>query len=271
MHYRSWLWTSALHKGLDARKLPAPPDIWVIDLEDSVLSVDKQFAREAAMSWLEQPANYTRGIRINSINSPDGLRDVLFLLDNNIFPDVIVVPKIQSPDEIKVISNLLCLHEGFVKLCATIETLKGFECVVEIAQASPHLFALIFGAADFSAELGVEIDWETLTYARQRIVIAAMQANLIAIDAPCFHLNDNEALKKECALAKKLGYVGKVALKPSQIKTIHDAFSITPFELQQAKSIVNASSEGQISIVNGKMIGPPFVSHALSILKSVKE
>jgi (S)-citramalyl-CoA lyase len=53
-----------------------------------------------------------------------------------------------------------------------LESVRGLACVKEIARATTRLEALMFGAADMSADLGAETAWELLLYTRSRLVAA---------------------------------------------------------------------------------------------------
>ena len=62
---------------------------------------------------------------------------------------------------------------------------------VEIAACHPRVAALIFGATDFSMEVGCTIteDGRSLLAAASRIILAARAAGIAAIDTPYMKLD----------------------------------------------------------------------------------
>ena len=90
-----------------------------------------------------------------------------------------------------------------------IESVRGLACVKEIARATTRLEALMFGAADMSADLGAETAWEPLLYTRSRLVAACALAFVTALDAPFFDVHDSDGVKQEITRSRALGFSGK--------------------------------------------------------------
>jgi citrate lyase beta subunit len=79
------------------------------------------------------------------------------------------------------------------------------------------------------------------------------------MDAVFMNFRDHDALRVECELARRLGYVGKTAIHPGQIPVIHDVFTPPAAEVERQRRIVEAFDEavaaGSASIsVDGRMV-----------------
>jgi (S)-citramalyl-CoA lyase len=270
---RSLLSTCALHVPQHARALASGADGVVLDLEDSVPAEAKADARRLALPFLQgQGEGCLRALRINSPRTEDGLRDLLALLEHGARPDLLVVPKVESAEELRWLDTLLAgrMEAGLVPV---IESPRGLHAVEDIARAVPRVRGLIFGAADFAASLGTRLAWEPLQYARARLVVAAAHAGVLALDAPCFRLEDPGALQGELERGRQLGFVGKMAIHPRQIPAINAGFLPPPEVVAQAREIVARSERGEsaIRVVGGQMIGPPFERWARQLLASVEQ
>ena len=200
---RTLLFTPGLRIDRFAKAVNSDPDMVCLDLEDGVAPTFKDEARLKAIPALaDSPANDRTAIRINSIKSQDGMRDLLELCDFGVAPASILLPKVDSPEEVKWVAEILS-QAGFNKtrLMVIIETVKGLHAAPEIALASKFVDTLLFGGADLSAEMGASLDWEAMLYARGKVVHAAATAQLGVIDVPHLDINDVAGLKKEAELA----------------------------------------------------------------------
>jgi citrate lyase subunit beta/citryl-CoA lyase len=210
----------------------------VVDLEDGVAPADKERAR--ANLHLAR-ARGTLAVRINRGSADD-------LAAAAAVADVIVLPKVESPDEVAWAAG------AGRPLEVQIETALGLVRVEAIAQA-PNVEALVFGPGDFAASLGVP----TLTigagaseYAMARIAVAARAFGLQAVDGPYAALDDEAGLRGQARRALALGYDGKWAIHPTQIEPLHDVFTPSPEELERARRIV-AAADGAIRL-EGEMV-----------------
>jgi citrate lyase subunit beta/citryl-CoA lyase len=159
-----------------------------------------------------------------------------------------------------------------------IESARGVVNVNMIAQAvtdPPRLHTLVFGAADYTSDLGVEITWDgqELAYPRARIAVACRGADLFPpLDTPfMLDLKDLQALEADTVKAKQLGFGGKLCIHPNQIPIVNRTFSPQPEEIRQAQAVVRAFEDahargvGAIQ-VDGKFIDKPVVERARRIL-----
>jgi citrate lyase subunit beta/citryl-CoA lyase len=154
-----------------------------------------------------------------------------------------------------------------------IESAAGVLHAVEIAACHPRVAALIFGAADFSMEVGCAIteDGRSLLAAASRILLAARAAGIDAIDTPYMKLDDPEGLARSSRLARELGFDGKSAIHPAQIAAIHTAFSPAPEQITWARRVLALAPGGDITtlgaaVLDGQLIEAPHFRRAERIL-----
>tara|TARA_Y100001934_G_C12351617_1_gene775692 strand:+ start:600 stop:1352 length:753 start_codon:yes stop_codon:yes gene_type:complete len=242
-----------------------------VELEDAIPLQEKNIARENGLSLfknqlMSDEIEYV--IRINSLQSKEGLFDIQAILNTTNPPPTIMVPKVKTPDEIRLLDDLLSENNKDIRLHVIIETNEGLERAYDIAQASERIDALFFGGIDMAAELRCHNSWEPLIYARSRVVHAAASQGLDVIDVPFMDLTDEDGLKKETTLAKTLGYVGKGAIHPNQISTINDIFTPSDAEVAEAKKIIEAyqAVNGGLTVINGKLIEKPVIREMQRIL-----
>jgi len=264
------LFTPATAEARYSRCHQAGADICLVDLEDSVPAAQKEAGRRQAAGFFaaaESLGTLARcAIRVNAVTEATGLADLLAVRDYPAKPGIVVVPKVESARDLEIVEAILGLDCPGLQLIALIETPRALEQLDLIVTCTPRLQALIFGAADYAAVLGIGLDWEPLAYARSRVVNGARAANLCAIDAPYFGLTEPAMLRQESRRARRFGFSGKVALHPNQVPVLNEAFSPEPAELEQARQIVNATCGGGVSTVDGSMVGPPFLTTSQRLL-----
>ncbi|HEX2642841.1 MAG TPA: CoA ester lyase [Thermoanaerobaculia bacterium] len=225
----SVLVTCALKTDQYHRAAECGASLGLIDLEDSVPLGQKENARRLALPFLagQQGDGYLHALRINSVLTQEGMRDLLALRDSGTMPDAVLLPKVESPDEIGTLEALLGRRFEQVGILPIIESPGGICAVDEIARVSPRIWGLIFGAADFSSAMGTTQAWDNMVYARSRIVAAARRAGVQAIDSPCFDLHHEETVWTESERARDLGFQGKIAIHPKHVPVLNQVFSGT--------------------------------------------
>lgn len=258
-----------------------PVDMIMLDLEDSVPVEEKESARKGVIDALKEGdwTGKVRSYRINSMDTPFAYRDIIDVVEAaGPHLDVIVVPKVNDPSEIKAIDYLLTqieMNKGFknrIGLEASIETAAGMLHAGEIAKSSPRLEALVFGVADYGASLGMRSKgvsghgeseefypghrWH---FPLSCMAMAAKAAGLAAIDAPYGDYKDPEGLRRSCTLSAALGYDGKWVIHPNQIEVVNEVYSPSAEDLERCLRIVQAYEEAQRQgcgslALDGKMV-----------------
>lgn len=108
--------------------------------------------------------------------------------------DGIVFPKVERPEEVEWLTELLAgieeelgLDEGRIRVELLVESGAGVLALPEVARrAGQRLAGLVFGSADFSADLGlptIRNDHPACDWARTRIAAVAGALGVPAIDA----------------------------------------------------------------------------------------
>jgi citrate lyase beta subunit len=264
-----------------AKALGLPADMVMLDLEDSVPVSEKEEARKRVISVLREGewGARVRAVRVNGMDTPFAYRDIIEVVEAaGDKLDVIVIPKVNDPAEVKAVAYLLTqieMHKGFrrpIGLEASIETAGGMLEVGKIAFSSERLEALVFGVADYGASLGMKnkgvsghgeaedfYPGHRYHYPLSRMAMAAKAAGLAAIDAPYGDFKDPEGLKESCGLGSALGYNGKWAIHPDQIDIINCFYTPSPEEVGRAQRILSAYKESLAAgcgsfAVDGKMV-----------------
>ncbi|EDT5056265.1 CoA ester lyase [Salmonella enterica subsp. enterica serovar Oranienburg] len=264
---RSWLFTPAIRPERFIKAVESAADISIIDLEDSVTPNDKAQARKIAMQFLSSRPNSSLKIalRINGMNTYAGIEDLHMLLECRFFPDYIILPKTESAAHLQIVDSLIMMAGSDTRLIGIIESVVGLNAVESIADATPRLCGLMFGAADMAADIGATPAWEPLALARARIVAACAMKGLLAIDAPFFDIGDFSGLKEETLQALSFGFSAKSAIHPAQISVINAAFTPTTAEINHARAVLTENAKG-VGIVSGMMIDAAVARQARRLL-----
>src|SRR5918912_821005 len=189
-------------------------DMVFLDLEDSVAPLEKEPARDNAVKAINegQWGDRVLAVRVNAWDTKWTYRDVIHLVENSSERlDAIMLPKVQSADQIKALDLLLTQIEATtgrqsrVGIEAQIETARGLINVDDICAASERLEAIIFGPADFSASIempvltgGVQVPeypGDHFHYVFSRILMAGRANNLQVIDGPFLKIRELDALR----------------------------------------------------------------------------
>ncbi|MCW2693400.1 MAG: citE, partial [Mycobacterium sp.] len=135
-------------------------DVLLGNLEDAILADNKEAARRGLVEIAKNNDFGTTQLwtRINSLDSPWALDDLTTLVTEiGDKLDVIMVPKVEGPQDIHYVDRLLAQLEakaGIRKpllVHAILETASGVSNVEAIAQASPRMQGMSLGPADLAA------------------------------------------------------------------------------------------------------------------------
>jgi citrate lyase subunit beta/citryl-CoA lyase len=265
---------SDTHKLGKIASLEDPADVVVIDLEDAVADEEKSAARATTRDAVPSCGSGDSAVMVRVNGSSTGrLEDDI---DAVVQPalDGIMVPKIEDLDALAAADEAISaaerregLEPGTIRVLALIETSRGLvDCERILAEAPERTLTAVFGAGDFSTELGVDLtrDAQELLYARSRLVVATRAAGLPKpVDGPWLALEDEEGLLADCERSRGLGFQGRVTVYPPQVKPVLRAYSWLPeSEVKRARRVVEAFEEaegrGVASIrVDGRFVDYP--------------
>ncbi|MEQ1950118.1 CoA ester lyase [Mesorhizobium sp. CN2-181] len=243
------------------KALASGADVVCLDLEDAVPPHAKAEARALAVPFLTGEPGPERVIRINSVRSAEGLRDLLTIVDARPRQGVIFLPKVATKDEVRLVAEILAEAGLPLDIAILIESVEGLENVASILAESPRIVFAMFGGADLSAELGVAISHDPLLYARSRVVHAARLAGVDVFDVPSLDFRDQAVVQGETETAKCLGFTGKGVIHPSNVATVSAVFTPKPEEVARAEAVVAAyeASPNGLAVIDGKLIERPVV------------
>jgi (S)-citramalyl-CoA lyase len=258
-----------------AKALAHRPDMVTVDLEDAVIAAHKDEARRNAMALFDgMQDGIERVVRINGLRTPFGLRDLLALIDHPTPPDGVMLPKVESADEVRIVDALLQPAARPIGLHVIIESNAGLDQALAIAGACPSVRSLLFGAVDMAAELGAAMDFSSMLYARSRVVHAAASRGLDVIDVPYLDLEDQDGLLEECRRVQALGFTSKAAIHPKQLPVVNGAFTPDAARIAWARRVIEAfeHAPGGLVVLDGKLIEAPVVrsaSRTLAIAQAI--
>lgn len=200
-------------------------DIFCLDLEDTVPAERKEAARHAVREFIALGAKRGRrtAIRVSALSSADGLRDLLLMQEQPHAPEMVVLAKAESPQEVALVRQLLAPKLGDFHLQPIIETAHALSQVEQIASVA-GVGSISLGGKDLSESLRVEREWEPLLYARSRSSAAAAIAGIPIVDGPQPKDTTAQDLRLLCSKLKALGFAGKSAIFPEQLDVINEVW-----------------------------------------------
>jgi malyl-CoA/(S)-citramalyl-CoA lyase len=266
-------------------------DVLLGNLEDAVAADRK----EAARAGLVEVAKSTDmggtqlWTRVNSLDSPWVLDDLITLVTEiGDKLDVIMVPKVEGPQDIHYVDRLLAQLEARAGLTkpllvhAILETASGVANVEEIAGASPRMQGISLGPADLAASRRMKTTrvggghpgylvrtdpvsddlHEGRTTAQQdlwhytvaRMVDACAMHGILPYYGPYGDIRDVVGCEDQFRNAFLLGCVGAWSLHPVQIEIAKKVFSPDPKDVAWARRVIAAMGDGTGAVmIDGKM------------------
>lgn len=280
-------------------------DVIVMDLEDSVAGHEKETARKNVIQALQEVdfGKKTVAVRINGLYSHHMYRDVVDIIEQaGERCDMFIIPMVGNAKDVYMADSLTTQVETMVGrkkkigFGLIIEATLGMMNIHEIAGSSPRLESLHFGVADYAASTksrttniggpnklyGVLTDkdgdksrdffWgDPWHYAMSRIVVAARANGLRPVDGPFGDIADPDGYRAQCQRAAALGFDGKWAIHPSQVKIANEVFSPSEAEVTQARRVLQAMEDAQAQglgavSLDGKLVDIASIKQAQAIV-----
>jgi citrate lyase subunit beta/citryl-CoA lyase len=270
--YRSCLYVPGHQADRIARAYDSEADAVIIDLEDAVPVSQKPLARENAAAITSRPTGKPTFVRLNSVQSTLCEQDVRAVAGAGLTG--VRLAKTGRPGDIRLVAELLRQAGSPAVIHVLIETASALENVYRLATASPSVGMLGLGESDLRADLYAEMDSATMDAARTRVIIASRAAGLPNPLQSVFPDPRNpDGLLSTSVHGKRLGFIGRMAIHPSQVPIIHRVYTPQPHEIEEAMEICAAAALAEArnaTIVingNGKMVGPPAIANAQQTLR----
>lgn len=278
---RSMLFAPGDRPDLIAKAARSPADGVIVDLEDGVAAGVKQEARANLGSLPDGEVSFF--VRLNGSGTGLMWEDLLAAAHAGVAG--VIIPKVERRRVmLKVCGALSALEaatgrpDGSIALVPMIETALGVQNAFEIVGGSPRVRAVMLGSGeqgDLVADLRVQ--WEPegagLHYSRSRVLLAARSAGVAQpIDGVFMDYRNLEGLRTESRLARRMGYVAKLAIHPAQVAVINEVFTPTEEELARNRAILEAfeeaESRGTAAVgVEGRMVDYAVARTARSVLE----
>ena len=271
--------------------LAARCDVVLGNLEDAIQADNKEAARAGLVKvGSEHDFGDTQlWTRVNSLDSPWALDDLTTLVTEiGDKLDVIMVPKVEGPEDIHYVDRLLAQLEAKagvgrpILVHALLETARGVANVEEICAASPRMQGLSLGPADLAADRrmkttrvgGGHPDYlvrqdpdaddpeapratyqqDLWHYTMGKMVDACVANGILPYYGPFGDIKDTVACEDQFRNAYLMGCVGAWSLHPVQIDIAKKVFSPEPDEVQWASRVIEAMGDGTGAVmIDGKM------------------
>ena len=278
--FRSLLFAPGNHARRVEKSLTLDADVVILDLEDAVAVAEKAATRAKVVAAFQAPRRALGYVRINAFDTPFCFDDLQAVVAPGI--DGIVLPKVESPAQlvaadwaVAALERARGLREGGIDLVPIIETGRGMAALRDIARSGTRARRLSFGAGDYTLDVGMRWTFEEreLDHVRTALVVESRAAGLEPpVDTVFIHLRRLDALRRSTALARDLGFQGKLCIHPEQIGPVNETFTPTDEEIAKAERHVaafeDAEARGLASIqVDGYFIDYPIVEQARRTLR----
>ncbi len=194
-------------------------DMVMVDLEDTV--DDKEAGRELVREFIsKRHGDFNHCVRINGLNTLDGLKDMIMIAESDMKPDSICIPRFDTRVELDMFADIM----PDMPVIAIVERPQAVENVFDIVETRANLVGIFFGGKDYSIYARCGRSWEGLRYARARTASAASIRGIMLFDEPYRPLEDLEGLHVLCQRVQELGFTGKTTIVPEQVPVINRAF-----------------------------------------------
>jgi citrate lyase subunit beta/citryl-CoA lyase len=236
-------------------------DLVILDLEDAVAPPAKAAARAAVAEAVLQTGRTV--IRINATASTEHRPDLDMARQAG---TPVMLPKAESRTQVEGL--------GDVPVIALVETAAGLQQVDEIAAAG-NVVGLMWGADDLVASLGgfssrdaTGRHRDIARYARARTLLAAKVHGHLALDAVHMDIADLDGLRRDCDDAAAVGFDATVAIHPSQVPVIRQAYTPTAGQVDWARRMLAAAGDARgVFAFEGRMVDGPIYQEAQRILR----
>ena len=237
-----------------AKAAASEADEVILDLEDSCPLSQKVEARKTLIEALStfDFRGKLRAFRPNHVRTKFFYRDLIDVVEAaGQHLDAVIVAKVQGPEDVLFVDRLLTqieqnvgLQPGRIRIEVVIESARALLKADAIATATPRLSALIFGIADYAADTGAKEltreQFQVYHYPKAHTIAAARAAGIDVIDNVTLQFRDLDQCKLDAQRAAQLGFDGKWAIHPDQVRVINDVFTPSREELGRAREIVDA-------------------------------
>ncbi|MDQ6214072.1 HpcH/HpaI aldolase/citrate lyase family protein [Achromobacter insolitus] len=278
---RSKLFVPGSRPELFAKALAGPADALSFDLEDAVAPARKEEARRHLAGLLSSAeagaAGKTLIVRVNALDSNHFHADLRAVVRKGL--SLVNLPKVECVADVQAAAGALDqarLANGVehpVGLLLNIESPRALRRAAALAAAHPCVAGLQLGLGDLFEPAGIDRrERGAVRQAMLAVRLAAAEAGVFAYDSAFADIADTAGFQAEAELARRLGFMGKSCIHPSQVALANAAFRPTEEEIAHAQRVVQAAGEADARgvaafVVDGRMIDGPFLRRAEAVLR----
>lgn len=277
------LYTPGNRKDLIAKAGKFKPDGIVLDLEDAV-PIQLKAQTRAELGELIPTLDIMSLVRVNS--EPQYLQKdleavVLKQLYGVCLPMAETVEQIVTADKIMTwLERERGIEPDSVKLLLLIETALGVRNCYDMCVAAKRVESVVFGSAqdgDLQRDLRSDfsIEGPEIMYARQKTLLDARAAKMpYVLDGAFSDIKNEDTLRRDCTLSKRLGYNGRTLIYPGHIAIARECYAPSPKEVAHYQAVVKAFEDAEkqgLAAINygGKLIDYAMYKKAKSFLEIV--
>jgi citrate lyase beta subunit len=254
-------------------------DVLMLDLEDAVAPDNKAAARSAALGAIAafKRAGALAVLRVAEPGSADLDADLACAAQAQ--PDVVLVAKVDHPDQLSPIRQHLSGAGTEPALWAMIESPRAFLNLTAFADEGPALglTGLVAGTNDLAEQL-------RLPEASRRtgcephlaaLVLAARAGGMAVLDGVYNAYRDEAGFIAEARAGRALGFDGKTLIHPTQVGPANTEFGPHDTEIAWANTVIAAfedpANAGKGAVpVEGRMVEAMHLRQARAILAASK-
>ncbi len=279
---RSKLFVPGSRPELFPKALASAADALSFDLEDAVAEPRKAEARAAVAGFLGQAADAGKSliVRTNALQTRHFEADVDAIVRPGL--DLLNLPKVESAQDVRAAVDAIERAErgrglrAPVRLLLNIESPRGLRLAAELAAASPRVAGLQLGYGDLFEPLQIARREAANVHAVMLAMrLAAGEAGVFAYDGAFANVQDADGYRAEAEMARRLGYLGKSCIHPSQIALANAVFRPSDEEIAHALRVAEAARDAAARgvgafVVDGKMVDGPFLRRADEIVETAR-
>ena len=277
---RSLLFVPGNRRDMQEKAVSFTADILVPDMEDSVPVGEKSAARNVISDMLPvlAQAGHKLVVRVNALDTGWLEEDLAAAVSPHTYG--VNVGKVENAWDVQEVDKIIAgieakagLDRGHIRLVLFLESALAMVNAYSICAASPRVVAVAFGAEDYTVDMEVKRtpEGDEVYMPRAMVAIAAKAAGVVPLDIVYANFRDEEGLRRDIDVGKRLGYKGKFAIHPAQVQPINEQFSPLPEDVEYARKVVAAFEEAEAqgrgaTSIDGVMIDVPVVKRAQGVL-----
>lgn len=254
-------------------------DAVIVDLEDAVPLAEKDGARDGVVTWIRSlPADLGAQVWVRVNAGPLRDADVAALAG---LPGLagIALAKAESRADVEAVAaQLSAAGDETTLLMPLVESAVAVLAVREIA-SGPRVHQLQIGEVDLAGDLGItpgDDEVEMLT-TRTMVVLASVAAGIAPPVGPVSRITaDPDALRVSTERVQRLGFIGRACIHPAQVPVVHEVFTPTVDEVDDAQTVLRlldeaeAAGSGVVLDGQGRLVDPAVLAGAQRTLALAK-